>query len=208
MPVVHNAAWAAWADASSSLHSYIDEAMTASIWDAWFTGFPKEQVRKSGAPHVWAKMSREDREKHEQREREHEERLRKQQEEYRARIAEEQRLREVAEKKAYDLLTRHLTPEQREEYERLQRFTVITKEGNLYRIKKGTHGNVELLKDEDGEGLRAVESLCVQPRGPMPHFDSMLAQKLHLETNEEETRRVANITNLRNYRRPDQQAGA
>lgn len=149
------------------------------------------------APHIWKKMSCEQREVFEARERELEER----QKAYELQLAEERRLRKIAENKAYDLLMRHLTPEQRDEYERLERFHVVAPGGNIYRIKRGSHGNIKLLED-DGEGLREVESLCVAPGGAIPAFDSMLAQKLWLETDEKEIRRVANIRSLRDFRRP------
>ncbi len=201
--------WRAWNDHTTCGTATIDTCGTvtstinARVWNAWDTSFTTDNVRRPtsvGAPYGFAKMSRKERDKWEAAQLAAEERRVQQQREYERRVEEERVKRVAAEKKAYDLMMTYLTPEQRDEYERLQRFHVISSNGKTYRIKKGSHGNIELLEEIDGK-KRPVESLCVQPKGQLPCYDSMLAQKLHLETDEDEVRRVANIHNLRDYRR-------
>lgn len=123
-------------------------------------------------------------------------------EEVRRRLEQEKRWREeaaareaakrLAEARAEKLLVDSLTAEQREDLSKKGCFylTALSKDGKArkYRIDRGTHGNVKLL-DEKG----SIEgSYCAQPQG-VPVADSMLAQKLMLETNEAEFRRVANF---------------
>lgn len=101
--------------------------------------------------------------------------------------------REVVEKRAEAMLMSVLTPEQRAELLRDGHFHCRSKVGNRYRIKRGTHGNVKRVNEHGKE----IESLCVQPSG-IPVADCMVAQKLHIEFNEDEFRKTANITRLAN----------
>lgn len=103
-----------------------------------------------------------------------------------------QRLRKkIAEKAAEGLLLSTLNEEQREEYMRLQRFHLIVGD-RKYRIRKGMHGNIDVIEDNN-----IVERLCVYAQGGVPEQDNMLAQKLILETDEEHLRQTANITLMR-----------
>ena len=101
-----------------------------------------------------------------------------------------------AKQRAERLLDESLSEAQREELAKERYFTV---EGGgskrRYRIKagKGVHGNVWEV-DEQG---REVASLCAAPRGSLPEADALIAQKLWLEHNEEEFRKVANISQRR-----------
>lgn len=95
----------------------------------------------------------------------------------------------VAERRAKALLMECLTPEQREDYERLQRFELILPSGNRYRLRRGLAGNIDRL-DENG---RVLERLCVHVPHGYPHSDNVLTQKLALELDEENVRRLANI---------------
>lgn len=106
----------------------------------------------------------------------------------RARVCEEQqKVAKAAEKRAEDLLIGCLTVEQREQYRRDRAFVVHGRSGRRYRIRYGTHGNVDVV-DRNGRGMHR---LCVQPSGvPVP--DSMLTQKLWLENDEDGLLRVAN----------------
>lgn len=119
-----------------------------------------------------------------------EEQERWRQEEIRRREAEDRRLKEEREanQKAIDLLKSCLTPEQREEYEQKKCFHLLVGD-KKYRIKQGSHGNVELI-DKDG---RVKRTFCVQPRG-VPDGDAMLAQKLLLATDEKRFYELANVT--------------
>lgn len=62
-----------------------------------------------------------------------------------------------------------------------------------YRIHKGRSGNVELL-GPDGVPIRKY---CVHPHLYVPDEDTMVAQKLMLETDEERFLKTANMTELR-----------
>jgi hypothetical protein len=98
--------------------------------------------------------------------------------------------RKAAMEKAEQLLQSALDPVQREELKARGHFHCRSRTGQIYRIYRGSHGNVRLVR-----GDREVEKLCVQPEGvPVP--DMMLAQKLHIEHCEEDFRRTANITRL------------
>lgn len=94
--------------------------------------------------------------------------------------------------KAKRLLESMLAKEQREQLERDQFFEVIAKNSRRrYRIRRGTHGNVKLLDDAGKE----VVSYCAQPHG-VPTEDSMLAQALQIEHDEDTFLRVANARRL------------
>lgn len=119
-----------------------------------------------------------------------EEQERWRQEELRRREAEARQRKEAAEAdlKAIELLKSCLSPEQKEEYEQKKCFHLIVGD-KKYRIKQGSHGNVELI-DKDG---RVKRTFCVQPRG-VPEGDAMLAQKLLLATDEKRFYELANVT--------------
>lgn len=111
---------------------------------------------------------------------------------YEAKVEEERKLRLAAEERAEKLLKEHLDPEEKARYERAGYFLVKSHKGNLYKVKKGTHGNVIRI---DPITKEEIESLCVQPSG-VPTGDSNLTQKLWIEHAEEEFRRIANIRQL------------
>lgn len=94
-----------------------------------------------------------------------------------------------ANKRAMSLLHSCMTPEQRECLRQHKYFIVVARSGRRYRIDEGTHGNVRVI-DKNGSIL---ERLCIQPNG-VPLGDSMLAQKLLIETAEDVFRQHANIT--------------
>lgn len=110
--------------------------------------------------------------------------------EWHARLQEERAARLEAERKAEELMMRFLSPEQRDEFRRLSLFTVHLPNGNRYQVRKGHAGNVYKI----GEREKLVERLCIHTRETVPDFDNMLAQKLFLESNEDEFRRVANVS--------------
>lgn len=91
-----------------------------------------------------------------------------------------------AEGRSLELLTRCLTREQRAEFERFRTFTVLGKSGQRYRITYGSTANVEVLTP-DGD---VMSRLCAGPPG-LPIAAVMLAQKLMLESSEQEFIRIA-----------------
>lgn len=100
--------------------------------------------------------------------------------------------RDEAVKRAETLLHTNLTRHQRRMLRTRNRFYVRSQHGRRYEIERGHHANVY---EVDRRGQR-VSRLCVYPTGGVPEGDCMLAQKLHLQANEEAFRRTAHITPL------------
>ncbi len=89
-----------------------------------------------------------------------------------------------------------MTEQQLAQYEKDRYFEVLTtRDGKVrrYRIEKGWAGNVFLI-DEKG---KKAEKFCIHPmKEEIPVCDSLLAQKLLLESDEGEFLRIANRTIL------------
>jgi hypothetical protein len=101
--------------------------------------------------------------------------------------------KEEADQRAEALLKCFLSSSQRAQYEAERAFEVITCRSGVtrtYRLRKGWAGNVFLLDDKG----RQVEKYCIHPDVAVPEADNLVAQKLLLESNEEEFLRVANRT--------------
>ena len=99
------------------------------------------------------------------------------------------RSRREAELRGAQLLSEHLSREQRSEYERRGYFHVTGSDtGKRYRIQHGQQMNIEEL-DEHG---RRVRVLCFMPEGRVPLGDVLLAQKMALELFEADALRIAN----------------
>src|SRR5258708_17075384 len=93
-----------------------------------------------------------------------------------------------AETKSEILFREWLSPAQLAQYEEKRYFEVVgSKSGNRYRIHVGTQQSVYEL-DKTG---RPVRGWCFMPQGCLPAGDVMLAQKIALETSEEEAMKVA-----------------
>lgn len=89
----------------------------------------------------------------------------------------------VARDRADELLVSMLDTTQRETYRLTGEFMVIGSAGGLYRIKRGTSGNVEWIAMDGQPGAR----LCAHPEmreGWLPDQDVALAQLLALTTDE------------------------
>lgn len=103
--------------------------------------------------------------------------------------------RTAADLRAYDLLKEHLTPQQQKHFDAYGCFDVVgSRSHKRYRIRIGTVFNVDEYA-ADGQYSR---SWCFGPVGNLPIGDVLLAQKLALESSEEETLSVAN-TAVRMY---------
>jgi hypothetical protein len=100
---------------------------------------------------------------------------------------EEEYRRDNASWRAHELLLRHLTPNQREDYEWDKRFTVKTKRGHRYVIGQARCQNV-LRVNKRGKPMRVY---CVTVHGGVPMGDVLLAQKLMLESDEDHFLKVA-----------------
>ena len=108
-------------------------------------------------------------------------------------IAPARRSRREAELRGAQLLSEHLTREQRSEYERRGYFHVTGSDtGKRYRIQHGQQMNVEELNEHG----RRVRVLCFMPEGRVPLGDVLLAQKMALELFEADALRIANRSPL------------
>jgi len=101
----------------------------------------------------------------------------------------------AAQATAKALLFGFLSPAQRRAWNEHKSFEAEIN-GQVYRFTEGTHGNVYKLR----EG-RSIERFCIAPRAPheggrLPVEDVILAQMLLLQNDEQQFRRVANITPL------------
>ncbi len=92
--------------------------------------------------------------------------------------------------KARQLLLARLSPEQRGDYERHRHFFVNAPSGRRYRIRHGRARNIDQV---DPAGCR-IRTLCAHPAIDCPDEDTMLTQKLWLETQEELFLRTANVS--------------
>lgn len=98
------------------------------------------------------------------------------------------RKRKAAEEKAEELLLMCLSDEQKEMYLKYGYLEINTDKAK-YRIKKGWAKNVEKIGHDGKTELK----YCIHPSDcTVPIPDSMLAQKLMLEYNEQEFLRLAN----------------
>lgn len=108
--------------------------------------------------------------------------------------AEEAKVRAEADQRAEKILHEALTNKQRAELRDRGFFTMETirpsGERRTYRIKRGRSGNVEQIDPTSG---RVLKRLCAHPIMHVPDPDTMLAQKLMLETMEDEFLRIANV---------------
>lgn len=90
------------------------------------------------------------------------------------------------------LLTKHLSPRQRELWGAGKRFVARGSKGGLYLLENGNQVHrIEPPKDVQ------VEMLCCHIDSNYPLGDRLLAQKLWIEHDEEDFRKTANITPLR-----------
>lgn len=166
--------WTNWVATSATTTT------TTLVWDAWntpTTGTVWQQWQIT-APQ-WRQATPEELEQQRV--------LRAQAEE---RMAQERADREQAVQRAETLLHEQLRPGQRRMLRLRNHFYVRSQHGRRYEINRGHHGNVY---EVDGKGKR-VARLCVYATGGVPEGDCMLAQKLHIEYDEDHFRRVANIT--------------
>lgn len=96
----------------------------------------------------------------------------------------------IARARSRDLLVAHLTREQLDTFEKLNWFIVEGgRSRQRYRIRDGLiSGNIDVL-----QGSRVTHRLCCHLLdGAVPIYDHLLAQKLHLQYDEENFLRIAN----------------
>jgi len=174
-----NASWASWIVTSNALR----DDTSGSTWTTWIHNDAPEgqnllQVLRQEAPH-WSNREELDR--------------------MAARVAEfeAERERERAEwtarqLRANELLMAVLDESQREDLAHRGAFQlkVLSRDGSTrrYEISRGRTGNVYQL-DEAGN---RIFKFCAHPKVACPNEDTMLAQKLMLEANEEGFLGIAN----------------
>jgi hypothetical protein len=97
----------------------------------------------------------------------------------------------LAKGRARKLLVDFLEDGQRASFEKDRYFIVHSRDGlRRYKVTHKRSGNVKLI-DSNGKDLA---SFCIHPQIECPDEDTMLAQKLMLETDEKEFLRIANHT--------------
>ena len=95
----------------------------------------------------------------------------------------------LAEQKAFALLKLCLSDEEVTLLETEKRLEVRgSKSGTVYRIRKGRSANIDVM-----ENGKVKHKLCFHPQIQCPDYDTMLAQKLMLETDEPAALRIANV---------------
>jgi hypothetical protein len=122
------------------------------------------------------------------------------------RVEAERLATQSASERALGTLLGLLTEEQREEYARFNYFHVVGSKGRLYRIHKGSSGNIRRVvsRTDPGKGEAAfcVHSVSRIDRtmeqfglvaGHLPHEDHMIQQMLHLQIDEDEILAKANV---------------
>lgn len=169
--------WESWNDTTTSTTTY----SSGSIWYTWCSDSTAmaEAVTISSYPI------------HEPSEEELAERAREAEERDKAR-QEQQRQQEIALEKSKQLLLDSLDEPNQERLHRDRQIHVWSKSGKSFRIKCGRQHNIFEM-DAEGKDIREY---CIHVKDVVPNFDNMLAQKLMLESYEEEFLRVANVRQL------------
>jgi len=121
-----------------------------------------------------------------------EEEARRRQEEANRTAEERRRAEQEAKDRAEALLLRNLSSQQKEDL-RTKNYFLVEVGGETYKIQRGFSGNVKQLNKAGQE----IRSFCIHPAERVPDADSMLAQKLLLETDPERFFKTANATVLR-----------
>jgi hypothetical protein len=174
------AVWNTWAsgatytDTGTSACSYD----TTCVWKAWAEPTVKRQLTEKEKEAE--KIRRKELEAERQRQQAIAEEARKK------RQAEQERIAAVAK----TLLEAVLSEEQKQQLEKDHSFILTSvKSGRRYRVRKGRCSNIERI-DEKG---KVLEYLCVHPNESVHDYDTMTIQKLMLEQDEDEIRKIANI---------------
>ena len=92
--------------------------------------------------------------------------------------------------RAETVLRENLERSQVAELREYNYFTLHSNDGKRrYRIRRGRVGNLERV----GEDGKLLVKYCVHPAPALPDADTMLAQKLHLEHDDQEFLKIANV---------------
>lgn len=194
--VTANPTWTSWNSQTASSYSITNEGTVLVTWEAWntintlTTGTPSTLEIGYSNANIWVRWagqvgqvtpqvaaaavaSRE---------------------QYRQELIEAEAERAAAQERAQRLLRESLSPKQLEEYSMHGHFfiDVLSKSGQRrrYKINKGRARNVQEV-DQSG---RVIKHFCAHPSMMCPDEDTMLAQKLMLEAEEEAFLRIANVS--------------
>lgn len=178
-----------WTQATSSTNY----TPASNVWNEWATG-TASSFKIVTAPYPYDPYKNETDE-------ERVVRLEKQAADAELRRRRERRRRirsDVAVIRAQRLLHSVLSDEQLAEFERTKAFTLTVIDSRTgaerhFRINEGKAGNVTEI-DEEG---RAMAKYCAHLYGPEPMEDTLVAQKLMLETDIASFERIANVTRIR-----------
>lgn len=96
---------------------------------------------------------------------------------------------EKAKKRAMRMLRRHLTRVQKKQLDQDKAFELVGPSGIRYRIE--CHQRMHNVFELNEQG-RKVREFCIYATGQVPAADNWLAQKLLLEADEQEFKRIAN----------------
>jgi hypothetical protein len=102
--------------------------------------------------------------------------------------AEREQAKSLAEQRAFELLRLALSDEEMRQLDTEKHFEVRGSSGTVYRIRKGRSANIDVM-----DNGRVTHRLCFHPQIYCPDYDTMLAQKLLLETDEDAALRMANV---------------
>lgn len=174
-----------WDNWTSSTTSATNSYSVEATWRAWTTDASageiyvgRELLGSRRIPPVLPIETEEEKQARVQRELQAEERRK-------ARIKQ----KELANIEARSLLDSVLTEIQRECLQKEDWFLVVGKSGNIYRIRKGYAGNIDLINPEG----KVIRSFCIHIPHDFPMEDNLVAQKLHLEANDIEFTERANV---------------
>lgn len=110
-----------------------------------------------------------------------------------ARLAADAAKRDMADKRAVELLMSVLDSRQQKQYLDTGSILVVTPKGRHVQLNNGWGGNAVEKCARTG---RPLKRFCIHPANAMPDADNVLLQKLLLETDEDKFFRVAYTTDL------------
>lgn len=171
--------WSTWCDASTTAST------CSTVWMYW--NEESGQYTQAAQPPPARVENEEQRAERLRQAEERAARWKAEAEESAKRAEEERQRREAAEARAEKLLLEHLSDEQRADYRKHRHFVVHGRRAR-YRIRYGRAANIDVV-NRDG---RISHRYCAHPYECVPNPDTMLAQKLMLESDEDAFARIAN----------------
>jgi hypothetical protein len=164
-----------------------------ALWQTWWTEREQRQMQEPAAIDNAGRQVNQRGAGRQYTQAEHDE-YEREREAWRRGNEERRQQRIEAERIAEELLVAHLPAELAEEWQSNQQLIIEGQSGTRYGIKRGRVHNIVELDDEG----KVVNNLCCLPKAVdgdhLPDGDILLGQILHLKHNEDEFRRVANIT--------------